>query len=72
MPQCDSIELIKKAKCGDEAAREKADVVIADLPCSGLGVIGRKSDIKYRMTPEQVADTPASYTGQYLKKLLAR
>ena len=23
-------------------------------------------------TPEQVADTPASYTGQYLKKLLAR
>ena len=23
-------------------------------------------------TPEQVADTPASYTGQYLKKMLAR
>lgn len=31
---------------------EKADVVIADLPCSGLGVIGKKSDIKYKMTPE--------------------
>ncbi len=27
-----------------------ADAVIADLPCSGLGTIGRKSDIKYRMT----------------------
>lgn len=26
MPQCDSIELIKKAKCGDEAAREKVIV----------------------------------------------
>lgn len=28
---------------------EKADLVIADLPCSGLGVIGRKPDIKYNM-----------------------
>ncbi len=26
----------------------KADVVIADLPCSGLGVIGHKADIKYK------------------------
>jgi len=33
----------------DPAVEEKADVVIADLPCSGLGVIGRKKDIKYRM-----------------------
>ncbi len=32
---------------------EKADVVIADLPCSGLGVIGKKSDIKYNMTIEK-------------------
>lgn len=32
----------------------QADVVIADLPCSGLGVIGRKPDIKYRMTAEQL------------------
>lgn len=27
---------------------EAADIVIADLPCSGLGVIGKKSDIKYK------------------------
>lgn len=33
---------------------ETADVVIADLPCSGLGVIGRKSDIKYRMNRENM------------------
>ena len=34
----------------DEAAYASADIVIADLPCSGLGVIGRKTDIKYHMT----------------------
>lgn len=27
----------------------KADVVIADLPCSGLGVLGKKTDLKYKM-----------------------
>ena len=32
----------------------KADVVIADLPCSGLGIIGRKNDIKYRINEEQL------------------
>ncbi|TAH71580.1 MAG: 16S rRNA (cytosine(967)-C(5))-methyltransferase RsmB [Anaerolineaceae bacterium] len=31
----------------------KADVVIADLPCSGLGVIGKKYDIKYKLTQNQ-------------------
>lgn len=32
---------------------ETADIVIADLPCSGMGVIGRKPDIRYKMKPEQ-------------------
>lgn len=36
--------------------REKADVVLADVPCSGLGVIGKKSDIKYRITPEDFSN----------------
>lgn len=36
----------------DEEFVEKADVVIADLPCSGLGVIGKKNDIKYKIKPE--------------------
>ncbi len=31
----------------DEQWREKADVIIADVPCSGIGVIGRKPEIKY-------------------------
>lgn len=34
----------------------QADIVIADLPCSGLGVIGRKPDIKYHMTIEQMQE----------------
>lgn len=37
----------------DVSMLQKADVVVADLPCSGLGVIGKKSDIKYNMTPEK-------------------
>lgn len=31
---------------------EKADVVLLDIPCSGLGVIGRKPEIRYRLTEE--------------------
>lgn len=41
------------ALCLDEAVLEKADLVIADLPCSGLGVLGKKNDIKYKMSPGQ-------------------
>lgn len=37
----------------DETSVEKADILICDLPCSGLGVIGRKSDIRYKMTAEK-------------------
>lgn len=37
----------------DEGSVEKADVVLADLPCSGLGVLNKKRDLKYRMTPKQ-------------------
>lgn len=33
-----------------------ADVVIADLPCSGLGIIGRKPDIKYNITPKDLEE----------------
>ncbi len=33
----------------------KADLVLADLPCSGLGIMGRKNDIKYHMNKESLA-----------------
>lgn len=40
----------------DEMLIGQMDVVIADVPCSGLGIIGKKRDIKYKMTPQAVAD----------------
>ncbi len=40
----------KDATEPDADSFEKADIVIADLPCSGLGVIGKKTDLKYKMT----------------------
>ncbi len=33
-----------------------ADIVIADLPCSGIGIIGKKPDIKYNITKEAVEE----------------
>ncbi len=44
------------AKVLDESLVEKADIVVADLPCSGLGVIANKSDIKNKMTKEQLGE----------------
>ena len=40
------------AAAPDPGLYGKADLVFADLPCSGLGVIGSKPDIKYHQTPE--------------------
>lgn len=36
----------------DATKEESADIVIADVPCSGTGVIARKPDIKYNMNEE--------------------
>lgn len=38
-----------------EEWKEIADIVIADLPCSGLGVIGKKCDIKYKTKQEDIS-----------------
>lgn len=50
-----------RAECRVQDAREFvpemeewADVVLADVPCSGLGVIGRKKEIRYRTTQEDL------------------
>lgn len=40
------------ARVFDASSLEKADIVIADLPCSGLGVLGKKTDLKYKITEE--------------------
>lgn len=44
---------VQDALALNDADIESADIVLCDLPCSGLGIIGRKSDIKYKMTPEK-------------------
>ena len=37
----------------------KADIVLADLPCSGLGIIGKKPDIKMRLQEEELHELAA-------------
>lgn len=40
----------------DPTSIEKADILLADLPCSGLGVIGKKPDIRYKMNPSRMQE----------------
>lgn len=52
-----NIEAVRQdATVFDEASVEKADIVVADLPCSGLGVLGKKTDLKYKMTEQTQND----------------
>ncbi len=48
--------MLVDATVRDEASVGRADVVLADVPCSGLGVIGRKQDIKYKMSEKKQQD----------------
>ncbi len=47
---------VQDARVRDDSLVGKADVLLADVPCSGLGVIGHKQDIKYRVTKESLAE----------------
>ena len=57
----------------DSSMIAKADLVLADLPCSGLGIVGRKNDIKYNLNPDRLSDLTAlqreilSVVWQYVK-----
>ncbi len=44
------------ARCPDISKEKTADVLIADLPCSGLGILARKNDIKYHVTKDSLAE----------------
>jgi len=44
------------ARVFDAEAEGKADVLYLDLPCSGLGILGKKRDIKYHVTEESLAE----------------
>lgn len=65
---------VADARIVDKESVLKADIVIADVPCSGLGVFGKKSDIKYKMTQEKQKDLVTlqreilSVVGSYVKQ----
>ena len=45
------VAALQDAAAFDEKSFHRADIVLCDVPCSGLGVIGKKQDIRYRMNP---------------------
>jgi 16S rRNA (cytosine967-C5)-methyltransferase len=52
---CENVMLrVHDAAVTDENYVEKADVVIMDVPCSGLGILGKKRDIKYNVSKESI------------------
>ncbi len=46
----------KDSRTADPELLGKADRVLADVPCSGLGVIHKKPDIKYSRSAEDIAE----------------
>lgn len=57
MQLTDKVEVqVYDATNTDESLVGKMDVVIMDVPCSGLGVIGKKQDIKYNVNQEQLVE----------------
>ena len=49
--------LIDAREIGDKFPAQ-ADKVLVDAPCSGLGVIRRKADIRWKKTPDEIAELP--------------
>lgn len=67
----DNVEAVQKdALVFDENSVKKADVVLADLPCSGLGVLAKKTDLKYKATKEG-ADSLAKMQREMLENVQA-
>ena len=58
---------VQDATIFDVESECKADIVLADVPCSGYGVIGKKPEIKYRSTAQKrrrTCDPPENDPGQ--------
>ncbi len=51
---CVKTQLVDARLVKDFVKQESFDYVLADLPCSGLGVLGHKVDLKYHMTLESI------------------
>ena len=64
---------VSDARVFDPDRENRADLVIADLPCSGLGVLSRKPEIRYRITRQDIAALASlqreilSVAGRYVK-----
>ena len=50
------VAMVNDATVFNKEFEEDFDMVICDLPCSGLGVIGRKRDIKYNITENKIKE----------------
>lgn len=65
---------VRDALVPDEGLYGRADRVLVDAPCTGLGVIRKKPDIKWRRTEEQVEELSGlqrkmlDVCGRYVKK----
>lgn len=57
----------------DPSCKDGMDIVFLDAPCSGLGVMGKKSDLKYHVTEEGIMELATlqkkmlSVAAQYVK-----
>ena len=66
--------LLNDATVLNKEFEEKFDLVICDLPCSGLGIMGRKRDIKYNITKNKIKELAKLQCGilenakKYVKK----
>lgn len=49
---------VRDGRTPDPALRGAADCVLCDAPCSGLGVLGKKPDLRYRAVEEAAALPP--------------
>lgn len=47
---------VQDARINDSSMRNNADVLYLDVPCSGLGIIGRKNDIKSNVSRQSLED----------------
>lgn len=50
------VELIDARKVKDIVKKESFDYVLADMPCSGLGVMSHKCDLKYNITYDSIKE----------------
>ena len=47
---------VHDARLHDEELKNVADVLLLDLPCSGLGILGRKNDIKHSIKRQSLEE----------------